>query len=58
MILPMKELVLRYMEEVDQATASSADEVEKFRIKFLGKKGILNELFAEFNNIPPSEKRE
>lgn len=54
----MKELIQKYMEEVEMASANSAEEVEKFRIKYLGKKGILNELFAEFRNIPAAEKRE
>lgn len=38
--------------------ATSNDEIEAFRIKFLGKKGILNDLFAEFKNVAPAEKKD
>ncbi|OIQ19353.1 MAG: phenylalanine--tRNA ligase subunit alpha [Flavobacterium sp. MedPE-SWcel] len=36
----------------------SKEELEAFRIKYLGKKGILNDFFAEFKNVPKEEKKE
>ncbi len=47
----------QYLEEVKNFTAKDLKEVEAFRIKFLSKKGILNQLFAEFKNVPNEEKR-
>jgi phenylalanyl-tRNA synthetase alpha chain len=38
--------------------AQSKEEVEAFRIKYLGKKGILNDFFAAFKEVPPQEKRD
>jgi phenylalanyl-tRNA synthetase alpha chain len=46
------------LEEVNGFTTTDKNELEQFRIRFLGKKGILNELFAEFKKIPPEQKRE
>jgi len=54
----MENKIKQYLEEVKNFSTSSAEELEKFRIKFLGKKGILNELFAEFKTIPSEQKRE
>ncbi|WP_291959692.1 phenylalanine--tRNA ligase subunit alpha [Maribacter sp.] len=39
-------------------TADNMEAVETFRIKYLGKKGILNEFFAAFKNIPNDQKKE
>ncbi len=47
----------KYLKEVAGFTAKDLKAVEDFRIKFLGKKGILNQLFAEFKNVPNEEKR-
>lgn len=47
-----------YLSEIEAFITSSPKEIEDFRIKFLGKKGVLNELFAEFKNVPNQEKKE
>ncbi|MCM2301512.1 MAG: phenylalanine--tRNA ligase subunit alpha [Flavobacteriaceae bacterium] len=44
--------------EVAQFQSANLDEIESFRIKFLGKKGILNDLFAAFKNVPADERKE
>ncbi|MDT0620322.1 phenylalanine--tRNA ligase subunit alpha [Croceitalea vernalis] len=43
---------------VEQFNSTSKDEIEAFRIKYLGKKGLLNEYFAEFKNVPNEQKKE
>ena len=43
---------------VNAFDAQSKEEVEAFRIKYLGKKGILNDFFATFKEVPPQEKRD
>ncbi len=47
----------QYLEEVNNFSTQDLKEVEAFRIKFIGKKGILNQLFAEFKNVPNEEKK-
>ncbi|SNR57987.1 phenylalanyl-tRNA synthetase, alpha subunit [Maribacter sedimenticola] len=44
--------------EVNSFTADNLEAVETFRIKYLGKKGILNDFFAEFKNVPNEQKKE
>jgi len=53
----MKEKIQALLEEINQFQASDANELEKFRIRFLGKKGVMNDLFEEFKTIPNEEKR-
>jgi len=42
---------------IEQFFSSDNQEVENFRIKYLGKNGILVKLFDEFKLIPPEEKK-
>jgi len=53
----MIDKIKNYIAEVEQFNASTQEEIENFRIKFLGKKGILNEFFAEFKNVPNESKK-
>ncbi|MFP4024783.1 MAG: phenylalanine--tRNA ligase subunit alpha [Thiohalospira sp.] len=48
----------KYLEESKSFVAENLDEIEAFRIKFLGKKGIVNDLFEEFKNVPRENKKE
>ena len=43
--------------EVEKFEADSIESTEHFRIKYLGKKGVLNDLFLAFKNIPNEEKK-
>jgi phenylalanyl-tRNA synthetase alpha chain len=54
MIDKIKELI----EEAEAFKAQSKDEIEAFRIKYLGKKGLLNEFFAEFKNVANDQKKD
>jgi phenylalanyl-tRNA synthetase alpha chain len=54
MIDKIKDLI----EEAEAFTAQTKEEVESFRIKFLGKKGLLNEFYAELKNVANEQKRE
>ncbi len=47
-----------HIADVESFTAKTKDEIEAFRIKYLGKKGILNDFFAEFKNVPNEEKKQ
>ena len=54
----MIETIKEHLSEVEQFTSTSKDEIEAFRIKYLGKKGLLNTFFAEFKNVPNEQKKE
>lgn len=47
-----------HINEVERFTADTPEDVEQFRIQYLGKKGILNAFFAEFKNVPNDQKKE
>ena len=46
------------LSEIDQFSASDADELEALRIKYLSKKGIISVLMDDFRNVAPEQKRE
>ena len=54
----MLETVKYLLKEVDSFIPKSEKEVEEFRLKFLGKKGKMNELFAAFKSVPNESKKE
>ncbi|HER07738.1 MAG TPA: phenylalanine--tRNA ligase subunit alpha [Bacteroides sp.] len=47
----------RILEEVRRFSADSREEIEQFRIKYLGKKGVISGLFNEFRHVPAAEKK-
>lgn len=47
-----------HIKEVAAFAADTAEEVEQFRIGYLGKKGHITKLFADFRNVPNEEKKE
>ena len=54
-------MIKKINENLDLVRAFSTDskeEVEAFRLKYLGKKGILNNFFTQFKVIPNSEKKD
>ncbi len=54
----MIEKIKRLTEEVRDFTTDDYDELEEFRIEYLGKKGIIPALFAEIKNLPVDAKKE
>jgi phenylalanyl-tRNA synthetase alpha chain len=54
----MLEKISVLQQEIENATASSMDEVEALRIKYISKKGSVNQLFTDFKNIPNEQKKE
>lgn len=54
----MIEHIKKEINEVSAFTADNLEAVESFRIKYLGKKGILNDFFADFKNVPNEQKKE
>lgn len=58
----LKDLISQYVDEIRAANIEKfedrAAEVEKFRVRFLGRKGIMNELFEQFKALPNEQKKE
>jgi len=54
----MLEKIKELMIEAETFIANSKEEVEEFRIKLLGRKGIVKDLFADFKNVPAEQKKE
>ena len=53
----MIDRIQKLIDEANSFTTNSATELEAFRIKFLGKKGVLNDLFADFKSVPNDQKK-
>ena len=54
----MKDKINELLVKVNQFETKSLEEVEAFRIKYLGSKGHLKQLFNDFKSIEPSLKKE
>ena len=54
----MIEKIQALLAEVQTLTANDEKELEALRIKYLSKKGIVNDLMADFRNVPGEQKRE
>jgi phenylalanyl-tRNA synthetase alpha chain len=53
----MQSKIDQYTAEIKAANPANTDELEAFRIKYLGTKGIIKDLFDEFRTVSPEEKR-
>ena len=46
------------LQEVEALKAANAEELEALRIKYLSKKGAINDLMADFRNVAAEQKKE
>ena len=53
----MLEELLLLQSDIDKTNISNPEELEQFRIQFLGKKGKISLLFESFKSIPSAEKK-
>lgn len=53
----LQDKITQYSAEIKAFSTSNIDELEQFRIKFLGTKGIIKDIFDEFKAVSPEEKR-
>jgi phenylalanyl-tRNA synthetase alpha chain len=53
----MLEKITNLLQEIASFSSDKPGEVEQFRLKFLSKKGILNDLFEEFKTISSDQKK-
>ena len=54
----MIEKIEQLLAEIENLQASNAEELEALRIKYLSKKGAINDLMADFRNVPAVQKKE
>jgi phenylalanyl-tRNA synthetase alpha chain len=54
----MTETIKAHIEQVKSFQTDNKEQLEAFRIKYLGSKGLLKDFFAEFKNVPNEQKKE
>lgn len=54
----MKEKIEKIQAELESINATTKEELEAYRIKWLSKKGEISILFEEFRSVPPETKKE
>lgn len=54
----MIDKIKQHIEEAKAFNEKNKESLEQFRIKYLGSKGLLKELFNEFKNIPNDQKKD
>ena len=54
----LKQQIKIYEEEIQAFLPQNAQELEAYRIKFLGTKGIVKQIFGEMKNVPGDQKKE
>ena len=54
----MKEKISALLSQIEAFNASSLEELEAFRIKYLSKKGLVPALFSDFKNSAAEERKE
>jgi phenylalanyl-tRNA synthetase alpha chain len=50
--------VKKVLEDIESASPKSQEEVEQFRIKYVGSKNVIKPLFGEIRHIPNEQKKE
>ena len=53
----MEDKIKKDLEDILHFNSDSDTEIEEFRVKYLGKKGLLNSYFVEFKSLDSSEKK-
>ena len=54
----LQEQIQQYEQEINSFNPANAAELETYRIRFLGTKGIVKMLFGEMKNVPPDQRKE
>ena len=52
------EKIEKLLEEVQSLNATTPEEIEALRLKYLSKKGGINAIMADFRNVPAEQKKE
>lgn len=54
----IKEQIAQYIREIDSTIAKNENDVEAFRTRFLGSKGIIKNMMGEMKNLSPDMKKD
>jgi len=54
----MKEKIKKNIKEIESFSALSNEEIETFRIKYLGKKGLISSYFIDFKSLDNDKKKD
>jgi phenylalanyl-tRNA synthetase alpha chain len=54
----MIEKLKNHISDLKKFNSQDLNEIESLKIKFLGRKGIINDLFSGFKDVPPDQKKE
>lgn len=54
----LQEQIQQHEADINATNIANADELETFRIKYLGTKGIVKEIFGEMKNVPKEQKKD
>ena len=47
----------KHLEDLGNIKISSNDDLEKFRIKYISKKGIVTSMFSQLKNVPNDQQK-
>lgn len=53
----MLDKIKEQIAEVERFEAATPEALEAFRIKYLGRNGLLNDFFAAFKSVPNDQKK-
>ena len=54
----MKKELQNHLDFIKKFNSNKVDKLDDFKIKYLGRKGIVNDLFSKFKEVPDTEKKE
>ena len=54
----MKQKIIDHLNDIQDFSTDSSEKIEAFRIKYLGSKGLLKQLFIDFKEVEPALKKE
>lgn len=54
----MIEKLKKHITDLKKFESQDLNEIESLKIKFLGRKGIVNDLFSGFKDVPSDQKKE
>lgn len=57
-LIEVTEKIFKIKEELGKAQPENIQQLEEFRIYFLGKKGVIQELFTDFKSVEPDKRKE
>ncbi|MEM7548177.1 MAG: phenylalanine--tRNA ligase subunit alpha [Bacteroidota bacterium] len=52
-----EEKIESYKKEIEAFSISNEEELEKYRLRFIGRKNVLGELFGEMRNVAPENRK-